>query len=208
MQAWLKVHWFWLVFIAIGIISFYSWLQEHDARLQSDAAVKVAQSNVTALQSQIASNNQTITQLQAQMAQNDLRTQQQLQTMQTLIQSVKTPQQAATAIPELTDNKVQPVTRANGDLVIPQSQAVPLFQELAQGKSDALSLATCKSDVTTETQVAQAKDKTITDDEGIITQKNNEIAALKKKPGFWHRVGSVLKQVGIGFATGYVAGKL
>jgi hypothetical protein len=208
LTSWLKVHWFWLVFIGLGLMFAHAWLGEHDARMKSDAKVKVSEANVAVLQKQVTGNDEDITALKVQMAQNDAQARQQVVALTQLVATVKTAPQAAQAIGQVSGGTVTPVAQQDGSMTIPQPQVVPLLQELAQGKEDAVNLTVCKSDLaTTQTIVAKTEDD-VTAEKAIVVQKDTEIAALKKKPGFWHRVGSTLKQVGIGFAVGYIGGKV
>lgn len=207
-KTWFLTHWFWLIFIGLGLVFAHSWLTEHDARLQADAQVKVSEANVAVLQKQVVSNDADIASLKQQMAQSDAEARKQVETLTALVASVRTTPQAAKGIAQMTDDKVQPVAQANGDVVIPQPQVIPLFQELAQGKEDAVNLQACKADLVTQQAITAKTQDSLTAEQGIVKEKDTEIVALKKKPGFWHRVCSTLKQVGIGLVVGDAAGKL
>jgi hypothetical protein len=98
---------------------------------------------------------------------------------------VKTPAQAIAAIPDVSSLPLNTRPAADGGVTV---DAVPLFQELAQCKEDAVALASCK-------QVDAQKDQ-------IISEQKTEIVALKKKPSFWKRVKSTAKAVGIGIGIG------
>ena len=207
-KTFLMSHSIWVVALIVGSVGFYSWKAEYTSRVQADATVKVAESNVVTLQKQVDSNNADIASLKQQQAASDARAQQQIQALTTLVVSVKTTPQAVQAIEKVSDNKVQPVAQADGSVTIPQPQVIPLFQELAQGKSDTVALASCKSDLITQQQVTAKTQANVDAQVAIVKQKDDEIVVLRKKPGFWHRVGSSLKQIGIGVGIGITLGRV
>ena len=174
MIQYLKTHVFYVVIIVIGIIAFRSFLNEHDARLLAEQQEKVAEANVASLRNQIATSDaaaaQTIAVLKKRAA------------------TVKTPEQAITAIPDVSTLPLHATASPQAGFV--QVDALALYQELNQCTQDRTALGAC--------QVARAAD------EKIIEQKDQEIAAYKKPRSFWHRTVSTLKAVGIGVGIGFV----
>lgn len=98
---------------------------------------------------------------------------------------VKTPAQAIQAIPDVSSLPLNARPAPDGGVTV---DPLPLYTELAQCKIDAVSLNAC-------TQTSAQKDQ-------IITAKDAEIKALRKKPSFFHRVVGTLKTVGIGVGIG------
>jgi hypothetical protein len=186
-----STHIFYLVLIGIGAVAFHSWLAEHDARLQAAQEEKAAESLVKASQDQINT-------LQAQIASNDAKAQQELAALEKVVQNVKTPQQVVTQLPIVAPNLPAPATVQTDDsITFPKADVLPLFQDLADGKVAETKLEQCQTDYVAEQQIATKKDDQ-------LKQKDNEIVALKKKPGFWHRVVGTAKSVGVGVGIGLV----
>lgn len=104
-----------------------------------------------------------------------------VQVITKIVHDAKTPQQVIAAIPEVSSLPLNPRPVA-GDPLSVQVDAKNLLDELAAGKAAEVQLGACQE---------QGK------------EKDKEIAALKKKPGFWHRLGSGAKKVAIGVAIGY-----
>jgi hypothetical protein len=165
-----------LVIIGLALVAFHSWQTEHDARLLASQQEKVAESQVTDLQRQITATNAVAAK--------------QVQVITKIVRDVQTPTQAIAAIPQLTTAQLNPTPAPAPNQV--SVDAIPLVQVLAQAKQDSIELGACQSNETA--------------DQAIIEQKQTEIAALKKKPSFWHRVGGTLKTVGIGVGIGLVIG--
>jgi hypothetical protein len=176
MIQYLKTHIFYVVIIAVGIIAFRSWLLEHDARLQAEQVAKVAEANIATLRTQIATSDAAAAQTIAALKKRAT--------------TVKTPEQAITAIPDVSTLPLHATASPQAGFV--QVDALALYQELNQCTQDRTALGAC--------QVARAAD------EKIIEQKDNEIAAYKKPKSFWHRTVSTLKAVGIGVGIGLVLG--
>jgi hypothetical protein len=174
LKQYLGTHVFYIVVIAIAILLGRAWLQEHDARLLAEQQIKKSEQQVEDLQKQIATN--------------DAAAAKQISSLQILQQQTKTPQQAIAAIPSLSKIPLNTRIGPTGGTVI--VDAVPLFQELAHCKEDAVELAACQADYKAEVAIA--------------AQKDEEIAALKKKPRFWKRVISTLKTALIGGAAAEV----
>jgi hypothetical protein len=177
MWNYLRTHVFYVVLIAVGIIAFHSWSQEHDARIVAESQAKAIEAANATLQSQIASSDalaaRTIAALKAQRAQ------------------VTTPAQAIAAIPDVSTLPLNSRPAVDNPVQV-SVDATALYNELNQAKQDAVSLNAC---VTARTA-----------DEEIIKNDKQEIVVLKKKPAFWHRVGSTLKIVGIGIGIGVILG--
>jgi len=173
LKAYAKTHIFYIVLIVAGVIFFRSWLQEHDARLTADNAVKQQEIVVADLKQQIVVANQ-------QAAQK-------VQVITKVVHDVKTPSEAVAVIPQLTDVPLN--ARVSVDKPNQLSlDAIPLITILGQARVDKTNLAACQ-------QVGALKDQQ-------LTAKDVEIAALKKKPSFWKRVTGTAKAVGIGVGIG------
>lgn len=167
-------HLFYLVIIAIGLISARAWLQEHDQRVLSDAAVKTANAQVKDLQAQIVAVNAAAAQ--------------KVQVVTRIVQAAKTPQQAIAAIPQIAPNLNPEVVPLESTKVA--VDALPLLQVIAQGKEDAINFQACRDTSALKDQKIAAKD--------------DEIKTLTKKKSFFKRVFSSGKQIGIGIGIGLV----
>lgn len=166
--------------IAVALyFGFNSWRSEHDARLVAEVTSVQAKAQIEQLRSDMQANKAAS---DAQIA--DLKKQR---------IAVKTPAQAVAAIPALTDiplnirTDVSDPTRASVDVL-------PLFQELNSCKQDAVALQAC-------TFQSEKKDEIIKVDENLI-------AVLKKKPSFWHRIGSQMKSGAFWMSAGVVIAKV
>lgn len=157
-----------VIIVAALIIGGHSWLQEHDARLQSDMIVQVAQTQVHDLQAQISAVN--------------LAAAQKVQVITKVIHDVKTPTQAVAALPDLTTVPLnaRPAVDSPSQISV---DAVGITVALGQAKVDKINLDAC----TTNTTNLQ----------GIIKAREDEVAALKHPKGFWKRVGGTLRTVGV-----------
>lgn len=194
MIPWLKTfgqtHIVYVIVISLGLVAFHSWLAEHDARLLADQQVKTSEAKVKATEDEIADLKQEITD-------NDARAAQQIEAVQKLVQSVKTPQQVVTKLPEVAPNlPVSPTVQSDNSISFPKEDVLPLFQDLANGKEAAVKLDQCQTDYAAQKQIDVKKDSQLKD-------KDDEITALKKPKGFWRRFGNTLKTIGIGVAVGY-----
>ena len=174
MIQYLKTHVFYVVIILVGVIAFRSWLAEHDQRLAAEQVAKVAEANVATLRNQIATSDAAAAQTIASLKKKAT--------------TVKTPEQAITAIPDVSTLPLYATASPQAGFV--QVDALALYTELNQCTQDRTALGAC--------QVARAAD------EKIIEQKDNEIAAYKRPRSFWHRTASTLKAVGIGVGIGFV----
>lgn len=166
-------HLFYIILMAVGLVGYRSWLAEHDARLLSDQTVKVSEQKVRDLAEQI----QTVQAMAAQ----------QVQAVQRTVAAIKTPAQAIAAMPSLSSLPLN--SRAAVDNPTQVSvDAVQLAQELGQCKVDRVQLGSCQA---TQALVGEQ-----------LKAKDAEVAALKRKPGFWKRVWGGAKKVGVGVAIG------
>lgn len=175
------IHAYYLGIILVAVLFGYSWIKEHDARLVADAAVKTAQVQVQSLQQQIADRDKQVQQAVAPIIK--------------IIHDTTTVPQAIKQIPNIV---VQPlktpvVSAPNNAVLIPEPDVIPVFDQLADDKICRPLLSAAQQDEL--------------DQVNIIKQKDDQIVALKKKPGFWHRVGGVAKQVGIGIGIGVLVAK-
>lgn len=173
LETYAKTHIFYLVIIAVAVVAGHVWLQEHDARVKADGVVKQQEIVVASLQQQIAASN-------AQAAAK-------VQTVVKIVHEAATPAQVVQAAPQLTDVPLN--TRLAIDNPSQVSvDALPFVQLLGQAKEDTINLAACKFELTAQT--------------GIVAAKENEIAALKKKPKFLKKVVGIAKAVGVGIGIG------
>jgi len=173
-------HLFYLVIIAIGIVAFHAWSQEHDARLAAEATIKTSQVTIATLQQQI---QQTNTQAAAKV--------------RTIVKIVHdlgpapTTGQIVAAVPQITDAPLNARVITNDPTNISVA-AQPFLQFVEQATTDKVNLGACQSDLNNETAIA--------------AQKDVQIAALKKKPSLIHRITGVAKAVGIGVGVGLLLG--
>ena len=191
-KTFLLSHLCWLILVGAGWIGFHAWLQEHDQRLLSDQVAKVAQQQISDLQAANAV-------LQKQIADSDAQAQKTISALQAQSAQVKTNAQAIAAMPDVSSlpATIRPIQNSS-DFLLPEADLLPLFQQLATGKEDAVALTACQAARANDVTIEANKDKE-------IAAQGQEIAAIKKKPSFWHRVGSITKQVLIGVGIGVVA---
>lgn len=152
-----------------------AWLEEHDARIKAEVTVQASQTQIDSLQKQKDAA--------------DSAAKQQIAALQKQAKAVKTPAQAVQAIPALTDVPLN-MRQVPGLPDAVTVDALPLFQQLNECKQDAVNLSACSTKLDLEQKIDADKDVQIT--------------ALKKKPGFWTRVKDTAITVGIGVAAGYV----
>ena len=156
------------------------WLQEHDARLQADTQVKTAQAAIDTLKQQ-----QSVIAQAAKVQIVTLR--EQAATVQTPVQAVQALQkdpEVKTVLPTLETVPDAP------DMV--KVNALDLFKGVNQCEQDAVTATSCTKELDIQKQ--------------IDTQKDVEITALKKKPGFFKRLLKGAKVVGCSAAGGYLGG--
>jgi ribosomal protein L11 len=173
LKAYAKTHIFYIVLIAVGLIAFRSWLQEHDARQAADNTVKQQEAQVADLKQQIVTANQ-------QAAQK-------VQVVTKIVHDAVTPSQVVAAIPSLTNVPLN-TREVPGNPTDVLVAAQPLIQLAGDDKAAHIQLEACQ-------QVGALKDQQ-------LTAKDVEIAALKKKPSFWKRVLGTAKAVGVGVGIG------
>lgn len=194
--------------LALGsYVGVHSWIEEHDARVRAEVTLAKDEQVVKGLQDQIVQNNQQVQVLQQQMEQRDS------QNAQVIAQLVKAKQQAVTPPQQVqvlnTEAKLpDPITSIPGtsDWRLPERDVQPLFGAVSDGLVAVANLTTCTADLTDQKNISATKDKTITADVGIIAQKDDEIKVLKKPKGFWSRVKTTMKEIGIGFGIGVAVG--
>jgi hypothetical protein len=173
-------HLIWIVCIATLLLGFHSWQKEHDARLLANQEEKLAEAQVKTLQQGIVDRDkQTVTAVAPIVK---------------IIHDVKTVPEVIGALPTvMTQPLPAPVIPApNGGITIPEPDVLPLFQQVADDK-------VCRVQLDTAT-------KDLADTKGIVTQRDNEIITLKKKPSFWARTKSTVKILGIGIGIGLALG--
>jgi hypothetical protein len=175
-KHWLLTHLIYIVIIAALVLGFRSWRAEHDARLAAEKSIAVSQQQVKSLQDQIT--------------QRDAASAKQVQTIVKVVHDTATPLQAAQNLPLVVTTPLPaPVTvGANNGWLVPAVDVPNLFQQIADDKICRTELTTANADLVSE--------------KAITVQLNGQITVLKKKPSFWHRVGSTMKKVGIGVGIG------
>jgi len=171
-------HLIWIVGLTIGGIAIHSWLGEHDARLLATQEEKVAEAQVKTLQQSIADR--------------DKQTVAQVAPIVKIIHDVQTVPEVIGALPTVVNAPLPtPVLPApNNAILIPEPDVLPLFDQVADDK-------VCRVQFDTAT-------KDLVDEKGIVTQRDNEIATLKKPKSFWSRAKSTAKVLGIGIGIGAV----
>jgi len=162
-KTFITTHLFYIILIAVGVVSFRMWLSEHDARLTADAKVKEAQTQIASIVTQAAAQVKVVTKV---------------------VHDAVTPSQVVAAVPTLTD--VPLATREiTGNPVDVEVAAQPLMQLVGELKTAQIELGACQ-------QVSVLKDQ--------------QIAALKKKPKFFTRLKRVAEAVGVGVGIGLLLG--
>jgi hypothetical protein len=189
-------HLVWIAAAAVAVVAFYQWRAEHDARLQAEAQEK-ASAQV------IAQNAKDIADLRQQIKDNDAKAAQQVADIQKLVASVKTPAQMVKEIPVVAPSlPVQPTIAPDDSLVFPKADVIPLFTELASGKTCAVQLAAAQKDLDAEKQI-------VTKQDSDLKEKDKVIAGYKKAAGhrgFFGKIWSGVKTVGL-LAIGIEVGK-
>jgi len=163
-----------------GYIGVHSWIQEHDARLLAQQQEKISETVVKNLQQQIADRDAGAKQAQAVIVK--------------VVHDTKTPEQAAQNLPQVVTAPlpVPVVTQPSGDWLVPKADVLPIFTQLADDKI-------CRSQLDTTT-------KDLSDTKAIVVQKDAEITVLKKPKGFWGRLKTTTKDIGIGLGIGFALG--
>ena len=164
-------HLIWIVAIAVALVVGRAALTEHDQRVAAEAQIKVSQATVASLQQQIAATN-------TQAAQNVAK-------VRTIVLNAKTPAQAISAIPSLTDAPLNARLTPNDPSSI-EVAALPLVTLLGECKTAEVQLAACTSNLTNET--------------AISWQKDTQIADLKRKPKLLSRLKHGAELIGTGSA--------
>jgi septal ring factor EnvC (AmiA/AmiB activator) len=190
--AWLKVHFVLLALVAglifAGVYGVESIVARHDdanAKRLDAVAAQLAQSNTQTQQqtqqqiSQLAQQNAA---LQQQQDARDAAAAKQIATLTQLVVQVKTTPQVVTALPEVLTAPlpVVPVAQPDGSLLLPQPDVLPLFQQLAQGKQDAISVTKLTADLAGAT-TAIANDKSALADsaKALDSEKTSHAADTK-----------------------------
>lgn len=189
-------HLVWIVAVSVAVVAFYQWRAEHDARLKAEAQEKASQQIID-------KNAKDIADLRQQMKDNDNRAAQQVADLQKLVATVKTPAQVVKAIPVVAPSlPVQPTVTADDSLVFPKADVLPLFNELAAGKTCAIQLVAAQKDLEAEKQIVAKQ-------EGDLKEKDKVIAGYKKASGhhgFFGKLWGGVQKVGL-LAIGIEVGK-
>lgn len=163
-----------VLFAVLSIVAGVSWLREHDSRIVAEQTIKASQERVQTLEQKAADAEK------AGQAQIDILKQQAAR--------VRTAPQAIQAIPVITDAPLN--ARAIPDMPNAVAvDAVPLYEALNACRVQSVQLGVCGTKLETET--------------AVVAEKDVQIKALKNKGGFWHRLKTTAKDVGIGIAIGY-----
>lgn len=189
-------HLFYLIIIAIGVIAFRSWLQEHDARLAVDAENRASQQRVVQLQ-------QDITAINAQVAQINAAKDAQIAELKKAATRVTTSAQAIQELPSVANlhgyqTMPQPVPDKPDQITV---LALPYYQQLNACQQDLVARTACEA-------VAGKKDEQLAKDVEIIAEKDKQIANLQRRPSFWKRLGGELKRGTLWTSVGIVVAKV
>jgi len=172
-----------LVIAGVLILLGHSWLAEHDARLAAAATVQVEQTQIDGLKAQQSAVTKAATvqlvQLQAAAAK--------VTSAPEAIAAIAAVTPAATPTNPAPELDAVPVPDAPTKTEV---NAVPLYEDLNACKQTEIKLDACVQTLNLQTR--------------IDADKDTEIVALKKKPGFWKRVLSTAKAVGVGVGIGVV----
>ena len=107
----------------------------------------------------------------------------------------QTPAQVVAALPQFPDLPVLGARTVPGDPVDVEVAAQPLMDLIGRYETVVTNLNACQADFAAQ--------------KAIDVQKDTQIAVLRKKQKFWHRVGRAAKLIGIGIGIGaLVAGHL
>ena len=169
----IRPHVFWLVLVAVGLFAFRSWLGEHDARLKADVGVKDAQALIDSLKQQIATRQ--------------VETEKQVQVIVKEVAAAKTPSEQVAEINKLAVQPIhaEPVANDPGKVTV---DLEPMLQEESECRQNAIKLGSCQQELADRLEIEAQQDK--------------QVDLLKKKPGFWKRLGSGAKKIGWGIAIG------
>lgn len=173
----IKPHLFYWIIAALALFAFHTWLQEHDARLLAETQVKQSEEVVTDLRSQIASRA-TETAAAKQVIIRE-------------VHDAATPAQQIALIPKLAEVPLNPAPLPDAPSAV-KVELAPLIAQLAKCKDDAISLGACRQDTLSL--------------DSIIFEKEKEVKALGQKPGFWKRLVSDSRKIGVGAAIGLGVG--
>ena len=190
-----------VIALAVGGLFIKSWADNRELVARAEEQKKAS----TAI---IVEQQKLIQEKQTAIAQRDQAAARQEEQIASLARALKTPQQAARALPQVSNLPAQPrevkaadlapgapaVAKA-GDYVLPAESMLPLVQELAQCKQDGIKLGACQLDLKDTTSSMWAYQKQY--DAELETAKKWELAA---------RGGSLAKQRAAGAAIGAGAG--
>jgi hypothetical protein len=189
-------HLVWIAAASVAVVAFYQWRGEHDARLQAETQEK-ASAQV------IAQNAKDIADLHEQIKDNDAKAQAQVADIQKLVATVKTPAQVVKEIPVVAPTlPVQPTVASDDSLVFPKADVIPLFTELANGKTCAVQLTAAQKDLDAEKQIVAKQDSD-------LKEKDKVVAGYKKAAGhhgFFGKLWGGVQKVGL-VAIGIEVGK-
>lgn len=171
-------HVLWIAVAVGGFLLVRAYISEHDARVAAEAAVKSAQTQI-----------KTIAASQTQTAKAAAVT---ITVLQKEAAAVTTAPEAVKGLSGVSTVQLDPEAVPDAPQRV-AVDAVPLYQELNKCKQCSVNLGA------TQTELADQKK--------IDAQKDLEITALKKKPGFWATVKKDAIVIGVSAAVGYAAAK-
>jgi hypothetical protein len=171
----IRPHLFWIIVGSVALFGFRSWMAEHDARLLADVQVKESQGTIDGLRQQIAAGK--------------VETQKQVQVVVKEVQAAKTPAEQIAEINKLAQNPVhaEPVLEDPSKITV---DLAPMLAEESECRQEAIRLGACEQEIKYR--------------DAIDVEQGKQVAALKKRPGFWHRVADTAKKVAIGVGVGVV----
>ena len=180
---------YWIVGFVV-LLATWHWLNEHDAKLDAQRAAQVA-----VLQQQTKDFQTEIDSLKKGNDERDAQATATIAALQKIAAKVTTPQQAIAALPDVSALPLHSRPSIDNPSQV-SVDAVALFQELSACKQNAVALATCEANRTSDEKII--KDKT-----GQLVNADAEIAIYKKPTSFWKRVKTTGKTLAIGVAVGY-----
>lgn len=166
-----KTHGWYLLLIGLALFGFRSWLMERDARVRAEQQQVISDERVKNIQQQMDAVNAAAAQ--------------KVQVVTRVVHDAATPQQVVQAIPQLTDVPLNARTVPALVSSAPDQVAVdakPFVELLGQCKTDSVNLGACSANLASC--------------EEIVKEKDGEVAALKKGPGFWKQFKHDLKTTG------------
>lgn len=184
-------HIFYIVLIVLGLLAGRAWLQEHDHRLVAEQQEKISEANVKASELRYKD-------LQAQLDQVRSLSDARVNSLEAAAKAVKTAPQAIAALPSVSNVPFEVIPDRPDRISV---EAVPFYQEQAACRVTEEKLGSCQKEEV-------IKDQQLVEKTGQVVEKDKEIAALKKKPSFWKRLGSETKSGSVFISIGITIAKV